>query len=92
VSFKETDILKRSTEVIASEVEDEVVMMSLKNGKYYGLDNIGGDIWKMLEEPQSVIDVCRKLMQEYKVDIDTCKKDVLVFIEDLIEQEIILVD
>jgi hypothetical protein len=92
VSYSKESIVERSEEVIASEVENELVMMSLKNGKYYGIDSIGGDIWKMLEGPLKVSEICDRLMKQYKVDSQTCERDVFEFLDQLIEQELIAVN
>jgi hypothetical protein len=82
-------LVKRSSDIIASEVDGEMVMMSINQGKYFGLDSIGGDIWKMLESPMKVSDICDRLMKQYKVDEPTCERDVFEFLDQLIEQELI---
>lgn len=89
MDFTIESTIERSKEVIASEVENELVMMSLENGKYYGIDSIGGDIWKMVEAPLKVSEICERLMKEYKVDASICENDVLEFIEQLKEQGLI---
>ena len=47
----DTTIISRSPSVITAEVDGEVVMMSIEQGQYFGLDDIGSDIWKRLEQP-----------------------------------------
>lgn len=91
MNFTIDSTVERSKEVIASEVEDELVMMSLENGKYYGIDSIGGDIWKMLESPLKVSEIYERLMKVYQVDESTCKQDVNLFLEQLIEQNLVSV-
>lgn len=89
MDFTTESIIERSKEVIASEVENELVMMSLQNGKYYGIDSIGGDIWKMVETPLKVSEICERLMKEYNVDASTCEVDVIEFLKQLGEQGLI---
>jgi len=91
MNFTVDSALERSKEVIFSEVEGELVMMSLENGKYYGIDAIGGSIWKMLETPLKVSEIYDRLMKEYQVDAPTCKQDVNLFLEQLIEQNLVSV-
>lgn len=81
--------IQRSEEIISSEVENELVMMSLKNGKYYGMDSIGKDIWKLTEQPVKVKEVYNQLQKEYEIDQETCEKDVNAFLTQLKEQELI---
>ncbi len=82
-------IIQRSSDILASEVEGEIVMMSIEQGKYFGLDVVGGDIWKMIEAPQSIQEICNELKQEYKVEAEVMEKDVLLFVQDLIENGIV---
>ena len=91
MNFTAENTIERSGEVISSEVENELVMMSLENGKYYGIDSIGGDIWKMIEAPILISEICDRLMKEYNVDESTCKRDVFDFLDQLKEQRLIKV-
>ncbi len=69
-------IIRRSTDVIASEMEDELVMMSMENNAYYGLNSVGRKIWELLESEKTLSSLCDQLMDKYDVDIETCRKDV----------------
>ena len=77
--------------IVASEIDDEVVMMSIETGAYYGIDEIGSRIWKLIETPCRVSDLIDKLMNEFEVDYETCQKDVLLFLQDLQEKKTIQV-
>ncbi|CUV66443.1 conserved hypothetical protein [Sulfurovum sp. enrichment culture clone C5] len=76
-------IIIRSTDVMASEMEDDLVMMSMENNSYYGLNKIGRDVWELLESEQTIKTLCAKLMEKYDADLHTCQKDVLAFITKL---------
>ena len=79
----------RSEEVLATEVDGEVVMMSIEQGNYSGLDGIGSEIWQLIERPLRVSEICQKMMERYDVDRDVCEKDVLVFLNDLASDDTI---
>lgn len=82
-------VVVRSSEVMASAVDKELVMMDLQRGMYYGLDGIGADIWERLAQPVRVSDLCDQLVQEYDVDRATCAQDVTAFLLELLEQELV---
>ena len=84
-------VVVRSKDVLVSEIDNEVVMMSIENGSYSGLDSIGSEIWELLETPRRVSEVCDVLMERYDVDRPRCEKDVLVFLDDLASDETIKV-
>lgn len=82
-------IVKRSSDIISSEVDGEVVMMSVDQGMYFGMDSIGGEIWKKLEEPKSISALCKELSQEYNESYTTIEEDVVKFIHDLLQNNIV---
>lgn len=84
-------IVARSEELVTSNLDGEVVMMSIDNGKYYGLDAIGSEIWQLLETPRSIRALCDLLLPQYKVAREQGEQDVLAFCEQAREQKIIRV-
>ena len=81
--------IKRNKEVFASVIDEEVVMMNVNSGKYYGMDTVGSRIWKLIAEEIQVKDVIKKLMEEYDVSEEQCKKDVLEFLNELYENKLV---
>lgn len=69
--------------MLTSEVDGEVVMMSIEQGSYSGLNGIGSAIWHLLESPVTVSEICDKMMEQYGVQREDCEKDVLAFLNDL---------
>jgi hypothetical protein len=76
-------MVSKHQEIIASDIDGSTVMMSVENGKYYGLDAIGSCIWSLIREPIRVTDLIDGLLDRFEVDRETCAKDVLVFLEGL---------
>ena len=86
-----TTTVARSDELTTAEVGNEVVMMSLKHGEYFGLDAIGSRIWGLLEQPMTVAELCKQLVASYAVDAETCQQDTLDFLQELHVAEIITI-
>jgi hypothetical protein len=84
-------VVVQITELVVAELDGETVMMSVENGKYYGLDEIGSYIWPLIKEPRSVKDVCELLLEEFDVDRQQCERDVLAFFNHLAEEKVIRV-
>jgi hypothetical protein len=84
-------VLSRSDEPVAVEVEGRVVMMSVDQGMYFGLEGVGPRIWSLLEEPRSVRDICETLAAEFDVDAATCEREVLSFLGELRSAELVRV-
>ncbi len=79
----------RSDDFITSTVDDELVMMSLEKGIYYGLDAIGSLIWEHIAEPISISALCQKLTDQYEVDSAQCQEDVLAFLNEMLNENMI---
>ena len=49
--------LRRNDDLIASEVGDDLVMMSIQDGKYFAMNKTGSFIWSLLETQMSYDDL-----------------------------------
>ena len=81
--------IKRNNEVFASQIDDEVVMMNIQSGKYYGMDTIGSRIWELINEKIQVQQVIDQLIEEYDVSAEQCQNDVLEFLDELNQNKLV---
>jgi len=82
-------IIKRSPEIVYSDMDGETVMMSIEQGSYFGIDAIGSHIWNVLEEEISVEALCARLCEKYDVEESQCQQDVIRLLEKMQEHNII---
>ena len=76
---------------IVSDMDGEKVMLSITNGKYYNLGQVGGDIWTLINEPISVQQVIEAMQASYDVDANECAEQVTTFLKQLVEEDLIQV-
>lgn len=81
--------LRQNPELIAADMDGEKVMMSIADGKYYGINQVGSRIWELLESPASVEEICRKITDEFEVEESQCRSDLNKFLEDLLANDIV---
>jgi hypothetical protein len=79
---RDTEIVQIQ-ELVSAEIDEETVLMSVANGKYYGMDPIGSRIWALIAEPIKVSELCRVLLEEFEVEPAECEQDVLSFLNKL---------
>jgi len=84
-----TTVIKRSDDIVHSDMDGEIVMMSIEQGEYYGIDAIGSDIWNILESEMSIHEICTKLCEKYDVEREQCAQDVLKFLTKMHEMKVI---
>lgn len=70
-------IVMATKEQVSCSLGDESAILSTKNSVYYGLDAVGTRIWKLLQEPRSVREICNTVLDEFEVDPDRCQRDLL---------------
>src|SRR5438046_9055745 len=70
-------------EQISSDLAGEAVILNLRDGVYYGLDDVGARIWNLIQEPESVDQICDHIFEEYDVGAGQCERDVLALLDEL---------
>lgn len=85
-------VVTRSEEPVAVEADQAVVMMSVDQGMYFGLEGTGPRIWALLEQPRSVRALCDELMREFEVDPAVCRREVDTFLQKLQRAQLVRFD
>ena len=80
-----------SKDQIAATIDREVVILSVERGSYYGLDEIGSEIWQHLANPVRVNALCDTLAANYDRDRATIERDVLALLKGLADEGLIQV-
>ena len=88
-SLESTTTVVRVKEILSAEVENEVVLMSIDKGTYYGLNPVGARVWSLLGKPVPVHEMCEKIVEEFEVTLEQCQEEVLGLLKDLQEQGLI---
>ena len=89
--FADNDILRRNPELLSSRIDTETIMMSMHDGNYYGLNEVAGRIWEILEKEMTFSELTHRLLTEFEVDEVTCRSDVSGFLIKLEEKKLIIV-
>jgi hypothetical protein len=74
-----------SKDQVSCSLEDEIAIVQLKAGIYYGLDPVGARIWELIATPRSVRAVRDALIAEYEVDAERCEHDVVTLLRTMAE-------
>lgn len=77
---------------IVSDMDGEKVMLSIDNGKYYNLGELGGTIWEYINEPLYIEELIEKLLDQYDVEKEVCEQQVKEFISQLAEQGLVRIN
>jgi hypothetical protein len=91
-TMKIETIVNQSKDIDATDLNGEKVMMNLDMGKYFALNGVGSRIWDIIYEPITVQGVIDTLLQEYEVEYETCKNNVLEFLGRLNDDKLICIN
>jgi hypothetical protein len=89
LAIGDATLVSRSPTVLTAEVDGEIVMMSIEQGRYYGLDDIGSDIWGRIEPPCSFAELVDRLVADYDADRATIAADVQVMLGRMAVQDVV---
>jgi hypothetical protein len=82
-------LISRNSSLLAAPVNDEIVMMVLDSGVYYGLDDIGSEIWRRLETPRTFVDLIDGLAADFDADRAVIAADVRELLTVMAEREVV---
>jgi hypothetical protein len=83
-------LIMRGEDLINAEIDNEAIVLSVAQGFCYGLNGVGSRIWRLLETPTRISDLCATLLTEYNVDPDACERQVLDLLEELRTERLII--
>jgi len=83
-------IIHKREDIVTAQLDGKAVMMSVENGKYYGMDEIATAIWENIEKPISVIQLVRILTEEFDVSEEQCQTNVIAFLTKLHDENLIV--
>jgi hypothetical protein len=87
----ERSIVCWSSAAVATEVNDEIVLMNLERDRCYGLGSTGSEIWRRLSSPIQVSEISKQLEEEYDSTPGQIELDVLKTLRELAAEGLIQV-
>src|SRR5215212_1449231 len=77
-------------DVLISQLQEESVILNLDSERYYGLDDIGTRFLSVLTSSESIEAAYERLRDEYEVDPQVLRNDLLALVEKLIDQGLLI--
>jgi hypothetical protein len=76
-------------DVLVQELQGESVLLNIRSGVYFGLDDVGTRMWAVLTTAPSLQAACDTLAQEYDVERERLERDLRVLVEKLVEHGLV---
>lgn len=75
----------------SADMEGQVAIVNLRTGACYTLNPVGGEIWRLIDQPRSVGAVCRAIGEQYGLSPQQAEQDVLALLQELVREGLVLV-
>ena len=82
--------LLRSENQVSADLQDQVIILSEAESRYYALEGVGIKIWNLLSTPQTVSSIIDELLEEYDINQSQCEEDVPLFLQDLADAGLLI--
>jgi len=89
MSISFSDRVKIPDDVLISKLQEESVILNLDSERYYGLDDVGTRILSVLTSSESIGAAYETLVNEYDVDAQVLRQDLLELVEELAKQGLV---
>ena len=90
VSF--TNRLRATDSVLIQEIQGEIMFLNMASESYFGLDEVGSHMFRVLNAAESIQSAYSTLLREYEVDGDRLRTDLEDLIAKLLENGLIRID
>jgi hypothetical protein len=84
-------IVQRDPEVITADADQDLIMVSVTTGHYFGVSDVAREIWDAIERPKRVSDLVDDLTASYHIDSSSCEDHTLSFLEALLDEGLLQV-
>lgn len=78
-----------NADAVSNDLDGEVIILNMKTGQYFGLDEIGKEIWNLVQSPRKPDEIIEHILETYDVDPDRCENDILRLLQAMANEGLI---
>ncbi len=81
--------IKAAPGVLSRVIDDEAVLLELSSGTYFGLNEVGSEIWQLIADGATTNELRQRLMQKFDVDPETLDRDLRELVAELLQRGLV---
>lgn len=78
-----SSVIVISDNLTVADLDGEAVILDQNEGMYYGLNEVGAYMLKLVEQPRIVQEIIDIMIDEYDVEVERLRSDVFAFLEEM---------
>jgi hypothetical protein len=84
-------VIAVASRVVGTELDGEFVMLDPDSGNYYGLNEVGSAVWRLIASPRRLDEVVAHVCATFEVAPDRCRADVEHLVSELANRQLVTV-
>ena len=89
IAFSEAAIVVAAKDQVSCPLGEDIIILDLKAGLYFSLDNVGAKVWELIQQPQSVSGIRQAILETFEVSPDLCGGDLMALLRELADRNLI---
>ncbi|HET7042769.1 MAG TPA: PqqD family protein, partial [Gemmatimonadales bacterium] len=83
---------RRRERVLTQTAAGTLVLLDLDGGQYYSLDEVSARVWELCDGEHGVEGIVEAVSAEYDAPVETIYEDVLAFLEEMMDEKLLVVE
>jgi hypothetical protein len=76
-------IVRPTGDAVSCEVDGQATILNIRTGNYFGLDDVGAAVWRIMSLPRTVAEIVQEITNEYDVEVAQCENDLVSLLSEL---------
>ena len=88
-AISDPSVVVASPDQFSCPLGSDTVILDVKAGLYFSLDNVGAFVWELIQQPRSVKELKQAVGDAFEVDAATCERDLHALLGELADKQLI---
>lgn len=89
MTLRDVSSLHRARDVVSRVLDGEAVLLDLREGIYFGLNEVGTRVWELLEGGPTLSELQAHIVEEFEVEPAVAERDLAELLTELVERGLI---
>ncbi|MBL8996790.1 MAG: PqqD family peptide modification chaperone [Gemmatimonadales bacterium] len=76
-------LVSATDEQVSAHLTGETVILSMRDGMYYGLDEVGTVVWQRIQRPTPFAELVQAVVAQFEVEAPVAETDLTALVRDL---------
>ena len=79
-----------NSNIIAKDLQGEMVLLNKKNGDYFTLNSMGSEVYNLISDGVETGEIIDLLFDKYDIEYDKLKTDILSLLDEMRNKDILI--